>query len=80
MVEFFDTRIKNLEKSISPRVPPRNMKTKKKNVKKRKALTYKDIKDEDSGEEKSSTSTYHNTCEYNMDECATLKALIRQAK
>ena len=45
MIEFFETMIKNLEKSIPPSVPSRNNKKSKKGIKKRKSVTFNDIEE-----------------------------------
>ena len=42
MAEFFETRIENLEKSITPSVPSRNRKKSKKGFKKRKGMLFED--------------------------------------
>ena len=40
MAEFFETRIKNMERSIPPSVPSRNNRKSKKGFKKRKLVTF----------------------------------------
>ena len=47
MTEFFETRIKNLEKSIPLKVLSRNSKNSKKGSKKKKAVTFDHSEDED---------------------------------
>ena len=72
MVEFFETRIENLEKSISPSVPSRNQKRSKKVSKK---------KEESEGKQEGKKfCQYHGMCGHTTDECTTLKALVKQAK
>ena len=82
MAEFFETRIKNLEKSISPSVPLRNRKKSNKGSKKRNGVTFDDSVDEDSEEEhkRKKFCQYHGTCGHTTDECSTLKALVKKAK
>ena len=48
MVEFFEMRIENLDKSIPPSVLSRNNRKSKKWSKKRKSLTFEDSEDENS--------------------------------
>ena len=45
VVEFFETRIENLEQSIPPSIPSLNSKKNKKGSKKRKALTFDNSED-----------------------------------
>ena len=81
MVPFVETKIENLEKSMTSSVPLRNKK-KKKNLKKRKAMTLDDPEDEDSDEEQKGRKLckYISSSRLTTDECTTLKALIKQAK
>ena len=69
MVEFFEIKIEHLEKSIPPRIHPRNKKTKKRGSKNRKALTYKGSEDENFNKVKKGKTfcQYHDTCKYTTD-------------
>ena len=82
MVEFFETRIENLEKLIPPSVPSRINKKSKKGSKKRKAATFNDSydKNSDQGHIGKKFCQYHDTCRHTMDQYTTLKALVKQAK
>ena len=82
IVEFFKTRIENLEKSIPPSVPSRNKGKSKKGSKKRKVVTFdnSENKDADEGHKGKMFCQYHGTCGHTMDECTMLKTLVRQAK
>ena len=73
MEVFFETRIENLEKSISPSVPSRKRKKSKKVSKKRKGVTFDDSEDEDSEKEHKGKQfcQYHGTCGHPTDECTT---------
>ena len=55
---------------------------KKKGSKKRKTLTYKDLKDEDCNEDEEGKTfyKYYGTYRHTTNECTMVKALIRQAK
>ena len=81
-VEFFETRIENLEKSITPSVPSRDYRKSKKGSKKRKLVTFDDSEDENSDQRHSGRkfSQHHGTCGHTTDQCTTLKALVKQAK
>ena len=82
MAEFFETRIKNLEKSIPPSVLSRNNKKGKKGSKNRKrvACNNSDDDDSDQGYTGKKFCQYHGTCRHTMDLCTTLKALVKQVK
>ena len=82
MVEFFETRIENLEKSIPRSAPSINRKTKKKWSKKRKSVTFRNSEDEDSEEVHKGKKfrQYHGTCRHTTDKSTTLEALVKQAK
>ena len=82
MAEFFKTRIENLEKLIESSVPSRNKKKSKKGFKKRKAVTYSDSDEKDSEEEPWGKiyCQYNGTYGHTTEDCATLKALVKQAK
>ena len=82
MSGFFETRIENLE---TPAPPPavRSLTRKKKNTKKRKAVSVEDF-DEDSSDDKKPSSwkkfcQYHGKYSHSTDECTILKALIKKA-
>ena len=81
MAEFFNIRIDNLAKSISPSVLSRNRKKYKKGSKKRKGVTFDDTKNEDSEEEHKGKTfcPYHGTCKHTIDEYTTQKALVSKA-
>ena len=81
MAEFFDTLIETLEKSIPPCVSLRNSRRNKKPPKKRETVTIDNEQDEVSKEEEKSKKfcKCHGMCGQTMDECMTLKTLIRQA-
>ena len=85
MSGFFETRIENQETPAPPSAV-RNLtrKKKKKNYKKRKAVSFEDS-DKDSSDDKKPLSRnkfcqYHGKYIHFMDECTTLKALIKKAK
>ena len=82
MVEFFQTRIENLEKSIPPSVPSRNRKSNKKGSKKRKSVTFGYSEDKDSEEEPQGIKfcQYHGMCRHTTNKCTMLIALVKQAK
>ena len=82
MVEFFKTRIENLKTIIPPSVASRNKKKSKKGAKKRKLVTFDNCDDGDSYERHAGKKfcQYHSTCGHSMDQCTTLKALIKQVK
>ena len=79
MVEFFETRIENLEKIISPSVSSRNRNKNKKGSKIRRAATFVNFEDKDTDNEYKGKKLckYHITCGHTTDECAIPKALIR---
>ena len=82
---FFETKVENLE---TPAPPPavRSLtgKNKKKNSKKRKAVSFVDFDEDYSGDKKPSSRKrfcqYHEKCSHSIDECTTLKALIKKVK
>ena len=83
MVEFFKTRIENLDKSMPPCVPLKNNKKKsKKGSKKKKAVTFNNYEDEDSNQGHSAMKfcQYHGACGHTTDQLTTLKALVKQVK
>ena len=82
MTEFFNTGIVNLEKSIPLSVLARNRNKSKKGSKKRKVVTFDDSEDEESTKEHKGKKfcQYNSTCGHTLDECTTLKALIKQSK
>ena len=73
--KVFETRIKNLEKSVPSRIVPSRNK-KKNNSKNRQAVTFGGPKDEDSNdkEKRKKFCKYHSTCENTTNECTTVKA------
>ena len=85
MSGFFETRVENLETPLHPpAVRSLTRKQKKKNSKKRKAVSLEDS-DEDSSDDKKHPSKkklcqYHGKYNHSMDECNTIKALIKKAK
>ena len=64
MVEFFKTRIENLENSIPPSVPSRNRKKNKKDSNKYKAVTFDNADDEDlyEGHKGKKFCKFHGIC------------------
>ena len=83
MSGFFEIRVENQE-TFSPPPDVRSLTRKKKNSKKRKAVSFKDS-DKDSSDNKKPSSKekfcqYHKKCSDCTDECTTLKALIKKAK
>ena len=64
MVEFFKMKIENLKKSIPPSVPASNRKKEQEKVQ----------------EKKKGFCQYHGIHGHTMEQCTTLKALVRQAK
>ena len=77
--------VENLETS-APLSAVRSLtrRMKKKNSKKRKAVSFEDS-DEDSSDDKipqikKKCYQYHGRCGHSMDECTTLKDLIKKAK
>ena len=80
--EFFETRIKNLEKLIPPSLFSRNRKKNKKGSKKKKSITFEDSEGEDldEGHKGEKFCQCCSTRGHITDECTTLKALIMQAK
>ena len=74
MAEFFETRIEYLEKLIPSSV--------QEGSRKRKVVTFDNSDDEDSdvGHSGKKLCQYHGTCEHTMDQCTTLKALVKQTK
>ena len=74
MAEFFETRIKSLEKSFLPSVPSRNKKKSKKWSKKRKAVTFNDSKDKvsDQGHSVKKFCQHHGTFGHTTGQCTTL--------
>ena len=82
MVELFETRIENGEKSIPPSVPSRNRKKSKKGSKKRKSVTFDNSEDEDSKDKHTGNKfcQYDGMCSHTTDKCTTLKALVKHAK
>ena len=81
MAELFETKIENLDKSISPSVPSRNIKQSKKGSKKMKAVTFTDSedKDPDQGHTGHNFCQHHGTCGHSTDRYNTLKAMVKQA-
>ena len=69
MVEIFETRIKNLEKSIPSSDPSRNNNRIKKGSKKRKSVTFDEADDEDSdeGHTRKKILRYHGYCGHTSD-------------
>ena len=82
IAEFFETRIKNLDKLIPPSVTSRIRKKRKKGSKKRKLITFYDSDDEDSYQPHSVKQfcQYHGACGHTTDQCTPLKILVKQAK
>ena len=80
MAEFFEVRVKNLEKSIPPSVPSRNNRKRRTGSKDRKAVTFNNYVDSNKGHTGKKFCQYHATCGYTADQCTTLKALVKQAK
>ena len=78
MSGFFETRVENLETpALSPAVRFLTRKKKQKNSKIRKALSFEDSK------EVPQTTKFcqcHGKCSHTMDECTTLKALMKKGK
>ena len=85
MSSFFKIMVKILETSVSPpAIRSLTRRMKKKNSKKRKAFSFEDS-DEDSSDNKKPQSKkkyyqYHGRCGHSMDECTTLKDLIKRDK
>ena len=83
MLAFFATRVENLE---TPAPPPavRSLTRKKKNSKKRKAVSFQDSDKDFSDDEKPSSRKkffqYHGRSSHSTDECTTLKLLIKKTK
>ena len=82
VAEFFETRIENLEKSIPPSVISRNNRKSKQGSKQRKLVPFDSSDDEDSDQGHSGKKfcQYQGTCGHTMDQCTTLKALVKQEK
>ena len=82
MREIFETRSKNVEKSIPSSIPSRNKMKPNKVSKKRKAVTFGVSEDEDLEDEYKVKKfcRYHGMCGHTTDECTTLKTLVKQAK
>ena len=83
MAEFFQTRIANLEKSISQSVYSRNNRKSKKGSKKRKLVSFNNFYNEDSDQRHTGMKfcQHQGACGHAMDHCTTtLQALAKQAK
>ena len=85
MSGFFETRVENLETPIPPlavKSVPR--KKKMKHSKKQKAVSFEDFDKDSSDDEKTPSKKkfyqYHGKCINSIDECTTLKSLIKKAK
>ena len=83
MSGFFETRIGNLE-TLAPPPALKSLPRKKKNSKKRKAVSFEDSDEDSSDNEKPSSRKkfcqYHGKCSHSTDKCTTLKAVIKKAK
>ena len=79
MAKFFETMIKNLEKSIPPRVTSRNNRKCKKDYKKRKVVFLNNFEDEDIDQGQKGKKN-HIMCRHTTDQCTTLKTLVKQTK
>ena len=82
---FFKIRVENLETPVvSPAVRSLARKKKKKNFKKRKAVSFddsdKDCLDDEKPSSRKNFCQYHGKCSHSTDEHTTLKALMKKAK
>ena len=80
MVEFFYTRIENLETPIPPSILLRKRKTNKKNPKERESLTYKGSEGEYSIKDKKRKKLCKCHGMHIYTKCTRFKTLIKQAK
>ena len=81
-LDFFETRVENLETPTPP--PAVRSLTKKKKIPRRGKLSPFEDSDENSSDDKKPLSKkkfcqHHGKCSHSMNECTTLKALIKKA-
>ena len=81
MTEYFETRIENLEKSITSIIQSRNNSKIKKGSKERKLVSFDDSDDRNSDEGHSGKRFYqfHDTCIHTTDQYTTLNQGTGQA-
>ena len=81
MVEFFKTRIENLENIIPTKCSLKKQQEKQERIQEKKVVTFDDSDDEDSDEGYSGKKfcQYHGTYGHTTDQYTTLMALIKQA-